>query len=55
MEFFDVAQKLPHLIGLRLSADVLQIQRTICGGMFVDVMAATDTIQTVVESLRETA
>lgn len=55
MEFLDVAQKLPHLIGLRLSADILQIQRTIRRGMFEDVMAAADTIQTVPEGLRETA
>ena len=55
MEFFNVAQELAHLIGVRLAADVLQIQRPIRQRMFVDVMAPADTIQTVAECLCQTA
>ncbi len=55
MEFFNVAQELPHLIGLRLATDILQVQRPIRQRMFINVVAAADTIQTVAECLREAA
>jgi hypothetical protein len=50
-----VPEKLPNLVRLGLASAALQVERTRCGAVFVNVMAATDPIQAIAESLHNLA
>jgi hypothetical protein len=54
MKLFNIPQELSNLIWFRFAAAVLQIQRSRRRGMLKNMVTATNPVQAITESLRET-